>query len=77
VRPLHYLEKYLPKKRSWMPAAGRYTLELAPRLPGGAARPDACQPGFARRQVKRRKLQDRVVSVPKAPSSIITFQPNF
>jgi SAM-dependent methyltransferase len=64
---LHYLEKYLPEKGLVLDAGGgpgRYTLELAQRgyqvvlldlTPANLE--------FARRQVKRRKLQDRVVSV--------------
>ena len=63
---LHFLEKYLPKKGLILDAGGgpgRYTLELASRgyqmvlfdlTPANLE--------FARRQVKRRKLQSQVVS---------------
>jgi len=64
---LHFLEKYLPEKGLILDAGsgpGRYTLELARRgyqvvmldlTPANLA--------FARRQIKRLKLQDRVVSL--------------
>jgi SAM-dependent methyltransferase len=64
---LHYLEKYLPEKGLILDAGGgpgRYTLELAQRgyqvvlldlTPANLE--------FARRQVKRRKLQKQVVSI--------------
>lgn len=64
---LHYLEKYLPEKGLILDAGGgpgRYTLELAKRgyqvvlldlTPANLE--------FARRQVKRHKLQERVVSL--------------
>jgi SAM-dependent methyltransferase len=67
VTTLHYLEKYLPEKGLILDAGGgpgRYTFELAPRgyqvvlLDLAPANLE-----FVRRQVKRRKLQERVVSV--------------